>query len=117
MVPVVTHIPNLRNKLHASTIPADKNLYQRQIEATDEEIDALVYELYGLTGGGDRYRGGPGPLNTLRAASWGRVGDSPLHAAPPGAAERRSDIVRLWGHTPAWCARWGGQVERCPHNH
>ncbi len=28
---------------------ADKELYQRQIEATDEQIDALVYELYGLT--------------------------------------------------------------------
>ena len=33
----------------AATIPADNNLYQRQIEATDQEIDALVYELYGLT--------------------------------------------------------------------
>jgi len=31
------------------TIAGDKNLYQRQIEATDAEIDALVYELYGLT--------------------------------------------------------------------
>ena len=30
-------------------IPADKELYQRQIEATDRQIDALVYELYGLT--------------------------------------------------------------------
>ena len=29
--------------------PADMKLYQRQIEATDREIDALVYELYGLT--------------------------------------------------------------------
>ena len=29
--------------------PADKQLYQRQIEATDRQIDALVYELYGLT--------------------------------------------------------------------
>jgi hypothetical protein len=26
-----------------------KPLHQRQIEATDEQIDALVYELYGLT--------------------------------------------------------------------
>ena len=26
-----------------------KELYQRQIEATDRQIDALVYELYGLT--------------------------------------------------------------------
>jgi type II restriction/modification system DNA methylase subunit YeeA len=32
-----------------ATIPADKALYQRQIEATDRQIDALVYELYGLT--------------------------------------------------------------------
>jgi len=33
----------------AATIPADKELYQRQIQATDRQIDALVYELYGLT--------------------------------------------------------------------
>jgi len=26
-----------------------RDLYQRQIEATDGQIDALVYELYGLT--------------------------------------------------------------------
>ena len=32
-----------------SAIPADNELYQRQIEATDRQIDALVYELYGLT--------------------------------------------------------------------
>jgi hypothetical protein len=36
--------------LSAATIRADKTLYERQIEATDREIDALVYELYGLTG-------------------------------------------------------------------
>ena len=33
-----------------AAMPADKKLYQRQIEATDVEIDALVYDLYGLTG-------------------------------------------------------------------
>ena len=38
----------LHEKL-AATIPADKTLYQRQIKATDWQIDALVYELYGLT--------------------------------------------------------------------
>ena len=32
-----------------ATIPADTELYQRRIEATDEEIDALVYGLSGLT--------------------------------------------------------------------
>jgi hypothetical protein len=40
---------DLHKKLAAATIPADKKLYQRQIEATNAEIDALVYELYGLT--------------------------------------------------------------------
>jgi len=32
----------------AAAILADKELYQRQIEATDRQIDGLVYELYGL---------------------------------------------------------------------
>jgi len=36
--------------LAGSAIPADEELYQRQIEATDRQIDALVYELYGLSG-------------------------------------------------------------------
>ena len=31
------------------SIPADRGLCQRQIEAPDAEIDALVYELYGFT--------------------------------------------------------------------
>ena len=38
----------LHKKLAAATIPADKQLYRRQIEAADRQIDALVYELYGL---------------------------------------------------------------------
>lgn len=33
----------------AATLDHDKTLLQRQIEATDAAIDALVYELYGLT--------------------------------------------------------------------
>ena len=33
----------------AATVTAGKKLYQRHIEATEAEIDALVYELYGLT--------------------------------------------------------------------
>ena len=40
---------DLHKKPAAATIPDDKALYQRQIEATDHQIDALVYELYGLT--------------------------------------------------------------------
>ena len=40
---------DLNTKLHAASFPVAGKLYQRQIEATDEEMDALVYELYGLT--------------------------------------------------------------------
>jgi hypothetical protein len=49
MVTLVERMLDLHKKLAAATIPADKTLYQRQIEATDRQIDALVYELYGLT--------------------------------------------------------------------
>jgi len=49
MVTLVERMLALHKKLAAATIPADKQLYQRQIEATDRQIDALVYELYGLT--------------------------------------------------------------------
>ena len=34
----------------AATIPADEELSERQIEATDRQIEGLVYELYGLKG-------------------------------------------------------------------
>jgi hypothetical protein len=49
MVALVECMLDLHKKLAAATILADKTLYQRQIEATDRQIDALVYELYGLT--------------------------------------------------------------------
>jgi len=51
MVTLVERMLALHEKLAAATISADKQLYQRQIEATDRQIDALVYELYGLTEG------------------------------------------------------------------
>jgi adenine-specific DNA-methyltransferase len=40
---------DLHQRLSAATTPADKRLYQRQIDATDKQTDALVYELYDLT--------------------------------------------------------------------
>ena len=49
MVALVEQMLDLQKKLAAASIPADRTLYQRQIDATDREIDALVYELYGLT--------------------------------------------------------------------
>ena len=49
MVALVEQMLALHEKLTAATISADKQLYQRQVEATDRQIDRLVYELYGLT--------------------------------------------------------------------
>jgi hypothetical protein len=39
----------LHEQLAAAKSAHDKTLVQRQIDATDRQIDALVYELYGLT--------------------------------------------------------------------
>ena len=49
MVGLVERMLALHKKLAAASIPADKELYQRQIEATDRQIDGLVYELYELS--------------------------------------------------------------------
>ena len=34
---------------NSSKTPQEKTALQRQIEATDKQIDQLVYQLYGLT--------------------------------------------------------------------
>ncbi|OFW72619.1 MAG: hypothetical protein A2W02_02955 [Alphaproteobacteria bacterium RBG_16_64_48] len=40
---------DLHRKLDAARTPQESTVIQRQIEATDRQIDQLVYELYGLT--------------------------------------------------------------------
>jgi len=42
MVALVERMLALHPKLAAATLPPDKQLYQRQIEATDRQIDVLV---------------------------------------------------------------------------
>ncbi|MDM8566165.1 TaqI-like C-terminal specificity domain-containing protein [Candidatus Halobeggiatoa sp. HSG11] len=49
MVNLVTKMLELNNKLADSQIPQTRNMLQRQIEATDQQIDQLVYKLYDLT--------------------------------------------------------------------
>ena len=39
----------LHKQLAAARAEHDKTLLQRRIDATDHEIDRLVYDLYGLT--------------------------------------------------------------------
>jgi len=49
LVALVERILDLNKRLASSKTPQEQTGYQRQIAATDGEIDRLVYELYGLT--------------------------------------------------------------------
>jgi type I restriction-modification system DNA methylase subunit len=49
MVKLVEKMLELNQKLSKTKLPNEKELIQRQIAATDNQIDKLVYELYGLT--------------------------------------------------------------------
>jgi hypothetical protein len=49
MVALVERMLSLHQQLVSSNTPTEKTLLQRQIDTTDRQIDAMVYELYGLT--------------------------------------------------------------------
>jgi len=49
MVGHVERMLSLHQQLASALSPNEKTLLQRQIDTTDRQIDALVYELYGLT--------------------------------------------------------------------
>jgi len=49
-VQLVERMLDLNRRLAAERNPQTKVVLQRQIEATDRQIDGLVYGLYGLTG-------------------------------------------------------------------
>jgi len=49
MVSLVDRMLELHKRLPEAKTKGDRDLIERQIAATDDEIDALVYELYGLT--------------------------------------------------------------------
>ena len=49
MMALVERMLDLHKKLASEGTPHVVTVLQRQIEATDREIDRLVYELYGLT--------------------------------------------------------------------
>ena len=49
MVSLVESMLDLHKQLSSARVEHDKTLIQRQISATDGQIDKLVYELYGLT--------------------------------------------------------------------
>jgi hypothetical protein len=49
MVEMVEQMLALHKQLASVKTPDDKTRLQRQVEATDQQIDQFVYELYGLT--------------------------------------------------------------------
>ena len=49
MVTLVKQMLQLHKDSETARTPQSKELVKRQIEATDKQLDALVYELYGLT--------------------------------------------------------------------
>jgi hypothetical protein len=49
MVSLVDQMLSLHKQLASAKTAHDKTILQRQIDATNKEIDSLVYELYGLT--------------------------------------------------------------------
>jgi phage tail protein X len=49
MIGLVERILDLNKQLAEAKAPQAKTVLQRQIETTDQQIDQLVYELYGLT--------------------------------------------------------------------
>jgi len=49
MVSLVERMLDLHKQLSEARTPQEQTALQRRIEATDKQIDALVYELYGLT--------------------------------------------------------------------
>ena len=49
VVKLVDRMVDLHKKLAAAKSPLDKERIPRDIEATDRQIDKLVYDLYGLT--------------------------------------------------------------------
>ena len=49
LVALVENMLELQKKHHGAKMDRDKELYERQIKIVDEQIDRLVYDLYGLT--------------------------------------------------------------------
>jgi hypothetical protein len=55
IVALVEQMLDLHKRCAAAHTAADREMFQRQIDATDAQIDALVYALpQGVDGGGDQ---------------------------------------------------------------
>ena len=49
LVSLADNMLELQTKYYEARMERDKEIYERQIKIIDEQIDRLVYDLYGLT--------------------------------------------------------------------
>jgi len=49
LVSLADNMLELQTKYHEARMERDKEIYERQMKIVDEQIDRLVYDLYGLT--------------------------------------------------------------------
>jgi hypothetical protein len=49
LIALVDTMLELQKKHHEAKMERDKELYERQIKVVDNQIDRLIYDLYGLT--------------------------------------------------------------------
>jgi fido (protein-threonine AMPylation protein) len=110
MVLLVERMLDLHKRLTAANTPSDKERLQRQSDATDQEIDRLVYDLYGLTEEEIKIVeacGEPG-RTTASVASSSKVKENDGHESEPEPADR-SRSGRRAAATVAQPAQYPGE--------
>jgi fido (protein-threonine AMPylation protein)/predicted type IV restriction endonuclease len=90
MVELVERMVDLHKRLTTANTPSDKERLQRQIGVTDQEIDRLVYDLYGLTEEEIKIVEACGELSrtTASVASSSKVKENDDHESESESADR-----------------------------
>ncbi|NOS80712.1 MAG: N-6 DNA methylase [Nitrospira sp.] len=102
MVSLVEHNLDLHQRLLAAQMPGDKERLQRQIGNTDQEIDRLVYDLYGLTEEESKI------VEAVSVASSSKVKENDSHEPETEPADR-SRASRRAAATVAQQAQYPGE--------
>jgi hypothetical protein len=104
MVSLVERMLDLHKHLTATNTPSDKERLQRQIDSVDQEIDRLVYDLYGLTEEEIKI------VEAASVASPSKVKENDAHEAEIEPADRSRSGRRAAATVaqPAQYAREGG---------
>lgn len=106
MVFLVDRMLDLHKKLNAAKTPDDKTRLQRQIDATDNQIDQLVYELYGLTE--EEIAIVEGTPVASKAGKW----DNVIYES--SEVPHRSHQAERQATEVAKTAQYTGKTSRCP---